>query len=322
MEKYEMISQIIEKYTEANTDSVTLQNARNYLTEQSEYEVQKTYDDVVTYSAKAKAFREGQILKIYKHSGLINDAHNDALLNVLLPGVLLNVEAFRSLVELNPVIKNRFHWINATEPFAEVKAKEQEQQAGAGQNETNFRNACRILAIAGTVNISPSLANWSLCRNAFGEEFPSLAKMLQVLGEGSVKGTSPNSPQTIAAWASDDLAQERQKLCHLIADAEIPAGPTRDERYRKLYASMYTTIDSLREKAEAITSRRKFARMSPEEIKQYLARERAGIEQPPEKVLPPEITKAAILRANSEQLRQWNSYYGSDLVTERLQGIS
>jgi hypothetical protein len=320
MDKYEMISQIIEKYTEANTDPVALQNARNYLTEQSEFEVRKTYDEVVTFSVKARAFREGQVLKIFKHSGLINDTHNEALLNVLLPGVLLNFEAFRSLVEQNPIIKNRFHWTGPV-PFASVKAVEDEQRAGAGQTETNFRNAVRTLAVAGTVNIAPTLANWSLCRNAFSSAFPTLAEMIQVLGSGSIKGTSANTPTQVAAWASDNLAQERQKLCHLIADAEAPPGTIRDERFRKLYSSLYTTIDNLREKATAITDRRKFARMTPEEIKAYLNRERAGIQQPPE-VLPPEITKAVILHADSSQLRQWNSFYGSTAVTERLQGIS
>jgi hypothetical protein len=118
------------------------------------------------------------------------------------------------------------------------------------------------------------------------------------------------------------LAQERQKLCHLIADAEAPPGVIRDERFRKLYSSLYTTIESLREKATAITGRRKFARMSVEEIKQYLNRERSGIPQPPEKVLPAEISKSVIVHADAEQLKQWNSYYGHDLINARLQGLA
>ena len=47
MNKYEMIEKILETY---DTDSVTLQNARNYLSELSDAEVQENYDDRITYA--------------------------------------------------------------------------------------------------------------------------------------------------------------------------------------------------------------------------------------------------------------------------------
>jgi hypothetical protein len=323
MDKYEMIEAIVNTY---DADSVTKQNARNYLAGLSDAEIQKNYDDRITYALspaeqmKAKATRAREVLKIYKHSGLKNnDSNNEALLNAYFPGTLLTFENFRSLAESNPEIKSRFHW-SAGEPFAEVKAIEQEHLHHVNENEFNFREACKSLAISGQMNVAPNLANWSLLRPHLGEEFPSLVKLLNVMTSGTVTGFSPNSPATVAAWSNEASTKERENLCHIIADASIPPGPARDEFYRKMFNSIYTTAESLRAKAEDIQSRKKFARMSPAEIKAYLARERAGQPQPKPRVLPPEITKKEILAASAEQLKNWASFWGNDLLNQRLAG--
>jgi hypothetical protein len=321
MDKYEMIEQIITKYMEVNTDPVALQNARNYLSEQSEYEVQETYNEVVVYAAKRNAFREGQVLKIYKHSNLINDTYNDAALNALLPGALLNYEAFVSVIRQNPLIKAKFHWLNS-EPFPELAAREQEFQAGASANELNFRNACRTLAIAGTANISPNEANYSLCRAKFGEQFPSMAKMIEVLSSGAVPGLSPNAPATIDVWIKESGTQERQKLCHYLADASAYDEDTRSDVFRRLYQSTYTSNEALQERVNQIQERRRLAKMTVEEIKEENAKKRASQAHTESRVLPPEISRAHILSASAEQLKTWTSFWGKDLINQRLAGQS
>lgn len=324
--KQQKIDAVVDTYQ--MVDASAKETARNYLRGRPDEEVQQMYQERVEFQpspaeqAKEQATRARELLKIYKHSGLKNnDSNNEALLNAYFPGSSLSLQNFRSLVENNPDIKSRFHW-SAGEPFASVKAIERENLSRISENEINFREACRSLTISGQLNIAPTMANWSLIRAQLGEEWPSLAKILNVLTSGTVTGFSPNSPATVAAWSNEASTKERENLCHIIADASIPPGPGRNEFYRKMFNSIYTTAKSLRAKAEDIQSRKKFARMSSAEIKEYLARERAGRPQPPEKVLPSEIDKKAIYAADAEQIKKWQSIYGSELLNARLQGLS
>jgi hypothetical protein len=105
--------------------------------------------------------RERVKLQIFQTSGLANVPLNDAELDRQLPGGLLTLETFASLIK-NEAIKNKFAW--QTQPFTAAKRVRAERTEA---DRENFLTAARELVV------SPDEANFSLVVGALGSGFSS-----------------------------------------------------------------------------------------------------------------------------------------------------
>jgi hypothetical protein len=179
-----------------------------------------------------------------------------------------------------------------------------------------------------TVEESASVLSGELAVGSQQETELSSRSKQQVLSQyASYLDGSPDA-QKLRKWVySTPLAEVRERL-ELAAQVVLTVGGSigatqltdiRGRQFRTLVLSPLHTTESLRQRVQGTQQRESFRKMTSEQLREYLQRNR-GPQQQTTITLPPEITPDAIRKASTEQQKVWHRVYGTELLDKRLRG--
>jgi hypothetical protein len=206
-------TELINKAVEASNppDEDMRRRTRAYFEGLSDEDIQKQYADFIGATdleeQKEATRREREKLRIYQTSGLANIPVNDRELDRQLPGGLLTLETFASLIQ-NDDIKVKFIW--QSQPFQRAK------QARAKRTEADREN---FLTAARELLASPCDANLNLVVSALGSGFSSYA-IKAAVANGSIQLLAA-SPEELAEFHRQTVQDHQDMLKRLALKGDI-----------------------------------------------------------------------------------------------------
>jgi hypothetical protein len=255
---------------------------------------------------------------------------NWQIINQHLPGDMLTVESFRDLLKSDPSFKKSLvFW---KEPFTDLVRQEQEQIADETKRRREFSATVKALFASGTADVADNEANFQLAVDQLDDLLVSgsvqgtfIAALGSAIARGLIDGLSPNQQedrQELDKQVRQQLLvkiqarldnpydpkdavvrrklqqdsfreiNERAELCGQLADNHSPDRRLNNSHFRSLIVAA-TSNEQYRQQVQAVLERKKFAAMTPQEIKEYNRQARA--QQP-----QPKLTQAETIKLEAE----------------------
>ena len=205
--------ELVQKCTAASNppDDDMGQRTRQYFEAFTEEDLEKEFEALIGKTdldeQKEATRREMVKLQIFQTSGLANIEANEKELDRQLPGGLLTLETFYSLIQ-NEAIKNKFAW--QTPPFQRAK---QAARARTEADREEFTRAARELVL------SPNEANFSLISATFGTGV-SVGEIKQAVQSGKLQ-LLPASAEEHAEYYRQSV-EEHNNLVRTLAQKGDP----------------------------------------------------------------------------------------------------
>jgi hypothetical protein len=263
-------------------------------------------------------------------SGAAIEHRNWKIIGQRLPGDKLTVESFRELLKSDPSFKKSLvFW---KEPFTDLVRHEQEQIADESKRRREFSAIVKALFASGTADVADHDGNYKLAVDQLDDLLVSgtvqgtfIAALASAIARGLIDGLSPNQQEDrqeldkqvrqqllvkIQARLdnpydpNDTLVRrklqqdsfreirERIDLCGQLADNHSPDPAVNNQQFRSLFVAK-TSNEQYRRPVQVMLERKKFAAMSPQEIRDYNRQARA--QQP-----QPKLTQAETIRLEAE----------------------
>jgi hypothetical protein len=265
-------------------------------------------------------------------TGRVIEHRNWQIINQRLPGDMLTVENFRDLLNTNPSFKKSLvFW---REPFADLARQEQEQIADEQKRRREFSAIVKALFANGTADVADHDGNYRLCVDQLEDLLVSgsvggtfIAALGSAIARGLIVGLAPNQQEDrqeldkqvrqqllvkIQARLdnpydpNDTLVRrklqqdsfreisERAELCGQLADNHSPDPAVNRQQFRSLFVAK-TLNEQYRQQVQVMLERKKFAAMTPQEIKDYNRAQVVAVQQ------PKQLSQADAIKLEAEQ---------------------
>jgi hypothetical protein len=266
-------------------------------------------------------------------AGHVIDHPNWRVINQHLPGDMLTVENFRDLLNTNPNFKKSLvFW---KEPFTDMVRQEQEQIADEQKRRRDFSAIIKALFANGTADIADNEANYKLSIDQLEDLLVSgtvqgrtfVAALASAIARGLIVGLAPNQQEDrreLEQQVEQHLLQsvqrrldnpydpndaavrrkiqsesfretrERIDLCGQLADNHSPDPAVNNQQFRSLFVAK-TSNEQYRQQVQAVLERKKFAAMTPQEIKDYNRAQVVAVQQ------PQQLSQADAIKLEAEQ---------------------
>jgi hypothetical protein len=282
-----------------------LEQVRRVLGTKSEDELQRMAQQI-RLRVQTEATRTEYVKLQIVRSGLKHSDQNWKIIDQRLPGGQLTLENFRNLVESDSAFKASLTW--AREPFAEA-IQEEQKQSSRFQAERRLFDVCANAVTGQGTNVAANDANFLMVKNVLEEDGLDFTQnnVINLLMRGGLQ-LAPNdkeSSQELDGKSRELLAsniepriansehrfiirnfirtastyahlRDRVQLCEEIADNHSPDTAVNNREFCVLLLSKKEN-ETLRSQVVTLRENKKFAAMSPLELKAYLAKKRAEV---------------------------------------------
>jgi hypothetical protein len=315
-------------------------------------------------------------------TGGVIEHRNWQIINQHLPGDMLTVESFRDLLKSDPSFKKSLvFW---KEPFADMDREEQEQLADEQKRRREFSAIVRALFANGTADVADNEANFKLAVDQLDDLLVSgsvqgtfMSALASAIARGLIVGLAPNQQddrQELDKQVRQQLLvkiqgrldnpydpndavvrrklqqdsfreiSERIDLCGQLADNHSPDPALNNQQFRSLFVAK-TSNEQYRQQVQVMIERKKFAAMTPQEIRDYnrhqqtqpqpkqlsqaeairLEAEQSGLPPLPEKDGNGVVIDAAYINRvsvkDTQLFRIWIQRFGAANVVARMHGV-